>query len=278
MSKIDRYNGDLKAFGADSVSTERTVFGKVTQSNTLDDNLNADFFRGWGIIGVNDFPPIGWFNAFGFTATQLLAYLHQMGVAEWNTNQEYYNGSVCIDGAGKVYISKTASNTGNALPANEDANWKRVLDFSDLNNTALTGVPTAPTAAVSTNTTQLATTEFVSSEIPSKLNASGAAPIFACRAWVNFNGTGTVAIRASGNVSSITDNGTGSYNINFTTAMEDEAYATIVTTENNTGANNAVTGGIFLASTYSVNAVTISTHLSSTGQIDRTKTCVAIFR
>tara|TARA_R110000868_G_scaffold405648_1_gene685258 strand:- start:144 stop:854 length:711 start_codon:yes stop_codon:yes gene_type:complete len=51
-------------------------------------------------------------------------------------------------------------------------------------------------------------------------------PEFQCRAWVNFNGTGTVAIRASGNVSSITDNGTGNYTINFATAMPDENYAT----------------------------------------------------
>jgi hypothetical protein len=56
-------------------------------------------------------------------------------------------------------------------------------------------------------------------------NASGSAPVYACRAWVNFNGTGTVAIRASGNVSSITDNGTGDYTINFTTAMPDSNYA-----------------------------------------------------
>ena len=46
-----------------------------------------------------------------------------------------------------------------------------------------------------------------------------------CRAWVNFNGTGTVAIRASFNVSSITDNGTGDYTVNFTTAMPDANYA-----------------------------------------------------
>jgi hypothetical protein len=45
------------------------------------------------------------------------------------------------------------------------------------------------------------------------------------RAWVNFNGTGTVAIRASGNVSSITDNGVGMYTVNFTTAMPDENYS-----------------------------------------------------
>ena len=48
---------------------------------------------------------------------------------------------------------------------------------------------------------------------------------YKCRAWVNFNGTGTVAIRAAGNVSSITDNGTGDYTVNFSTAMPDANYA-----------------------------------------------------
>jgi hypothetical protein len=50
------------------------------------------------------------------------------------------------------------------------------------------------------------------------------ATAYGCRAWVNFDGTGTVAIRESGNVSSITDNGTGDYTINFTTAMPDVNY------------------------------------------------------
>jgi succinyl-CoA synthetase alpha subunit len=52
---------------------------------------------------------------------------------------------------------------------------------------------------------------------------------YKCRAWVNFDGTGTVAIRASGNVSSITDNGTGQYTVNFTTAMPDANYSAVVT-------------------------------------------------
>jgi len=51
------------------------------------------------------------------------------------------------------------------------------------------------------------------------------ATAFGCRAWVNFNGTGVVAIRASGNVSSITDNSTGNYTVNFTTAMPDANYS-----------------------------------------------------
>ena len=51
------------------------------------------------------------------------------------------------------------------------------------------------------------------------------ATAYGCRAWVNFNGTGTVAIRASGNVSSITDNGSSDYTVNFTTAMPDANYS-----------------------------------------------------
>lgn len=52
---------------------------------------------------------------------------------------------------------------------------------------------------------------------------------FKCRAWVNFCGTGTVAIRASGNVSSITDNGTGNYTINMTNPMPDTNYSVSLT-------------------------------------------------
>ena len=50
---------------------------------------------------------------------------------------------------------------------------------------------------------------------------------YKCRAWVNFNGVGTVAIRASGNVSSITDNAAGDYTVNFANAMPDANYAVI---------------------------------------------------
>lgn len=72
-------------------------------------------------------------------------------------------------------------------------------------------------------------------------------PKFDCRAWVNFNGTGTVAIRASGNVSSITDNGTGDYTINFATAMPDANYAATMS-----GKQTAVSGNNPLAVTPSL--------------------------
>jgi hypothetical protein len=65
--------------------------------------------------------------------------------------------------------------------------------------------------------------------IKASINASGSAPIYACRAWVNFDGTtntaGFCTIRDSGNVSSITDNNPGNWTVNFTTSMSDNNYA-----------------------------------------------------
>lgn len=72
----------------------------------------------------------------------------------------------------------------------------------------------------------LTTPNIDSAQIPT---VSGTAPLYMCRAWVNFNGTGTVAIRASGNVTSITDNGSGAYTVNFSTAMPDANYCTNAT-------------------------------------------------
>jgi hypothetical protein len=88
----------------------------------------------------------------------------------------------------------------------------------------------APTAAAGTNNTQLATTAMVHSAITNDLHATGSAPMYACRAWANFDGTQSVPpIRASGNVSSITKNGTGNYTVNFTTAMPDANFAAVST-------------------------------------------------
>jgi hypothetical protein len=81
---------------------------------------------------------------------------------------------------------------------------------------------------------------------------SGTAPLYMCRAWVNFNGTGTVAIRASGNVSSITDNGVGDYTVNFTTAMPDVNYSVTGNAMRNQAAGNNLTAmSIYPSTTYS---------------------------
>jgi hypothetical protein len=89
------------------------------------------------------------------------------------------------------------------------------------------------------------TGNVVSSQVADAFNATGSAPLFACRAWVNFNGTGTVAIRASGNVSSITDNGTGDYTVNFATAMADANYCVGVAAPMYITTNGSVTARIY---------------------------------
>ena len=73
---------------------------------------------------------------------------------------------------------------------------------------------------------------------PTFNNTSGTQIGTLCRAWVNFNGTGTVAIRASFNVSSITDNGTGDYTVNFTTAMPDANFSAVPQSGEVSGGDN----------------------------------------
>jgi hypothetical protein len=94
-----------------------------------------------------------------------------------------------------------------------------------------------------------------------------------CRAWVNFNGTGTVAIRDSFNVSSITDNGTGDYTINFTTAMPDANYCAIGTTGPK-GSNSEA----FTIFSYTSSAVRINSSSGAGTAGDTTNINCAIFR
>ena len=108
---------------------------------------------------------------------------------------------------------------------------------------------------------------------------SGSAPSYTCRAWVNFNGTGTVAIRESGNVSSITDNGTGSYTVNFTTAMPDENYAFSGGARSNSdsGGTSGITASPSLSHIKTTSSIQFSTK-RDTALIDSTEVNIAIFR
>jgi len=105
-------------------------------------------------------------------------------------------------------------------------------------------VTLAAPAVAGTNTLTLpATTGAViasdaSANIQFNSGFGSVATAYGCRAWVNFNGQGTPAIRGSGNVSSITDNGVGNYTVNFTTAMPDTNYAVVTGQGDNVAAND----------------------------------------
>jgi len=103
---------------------------------------------------------------------------------------------------------------------------------------------------------------------------------YGCRAWVNFNGTGTVAIRASGNVTAITDNGTGDYTVNFTNALVDANYAVLGTSGQSAAVNNMNCVGRNLDnSVQTTTAVRLYNLVTNTsGAVDNPNIFVGIFR
>ena len=136
----------------------------------------------------------------------------------------------------KITLEPNSSGAGTFSIQSPDSNSNRVLTLPDNDGTVAT-VENLPPGYEDQDALDL-------------FNATGSAPVYACRAWVNFDGTGTVSIRESGNVSSITDNATGDYTVNFTTAMPDANYSSVVSISNDVGfspqvvaVNNKAVGG-----------------------------------
>jgi hypothetical protein len=144
----------------------------------------------------------------------------------------------------KIALSGNASGTGTLTIAAPNTNSDRTLTLPDSAGTLATAESTL--------------TQF---------NASGSAPVYAARAWVNFSGITTATIRGSGNVSSITDNGTGRYQINLTTSMPNANYIITGNCSNRSGgtmlvAINSVAGSLSTLPT--VGAFIVVTCTSST--------------
>jgi hypothetical protein len=133
--------------------------------------------------------------------------------------------------SGRVVYAGTAGNlTNNAGLTYDGTNLTttgRTLAAGFFNSTNVTGwLVGATTADLYTNNgLVMSTTSAGLFQMNSGYGSVATA--YGCRAWVNFDGTGTPAIRGSGNVSSLTDNGTGRFTVNFTNAMPDANYAAV---------------------------------------------------
>lgn len=173
------------------------------------------------------------------------------------------NNSGSTAPTGTVAYQLWYDTTTNTLKMRNAANsdWIILLD-----NSGGAVVATQAEAEAGTNNTKLITPLGVRNA----LRATGSAPVYACRAWVNFNGVGTVTIRASGNVSSITDNGVGLYTVNFTTALQDVNYAT--------AQSHASTAGSVVLTTYATTSLAVETYNNSATLTDRSVVCVSVFR
>lgn len=170
----------------------------------------------------------------------------------------YADGAVATSAALKV--DKTTTVSGGGLATGGGA----------LSSNQVITVTKASTAQAAAGTDDV--TVLTPAKLRDGLNATGSAPVYACRAWVNFNGTGTVAIRASGNVASITDNGVGDYTINFSTALPDANYTAVISGQSS---NAFIADGTTPRSTTAVRVRTADTTnvLADFANVD-----VAIFR
>jgi hypothetical protein len=158
----------------------------------------------------------------------------------------------------KIALSGNASGTGTLTLSAPNTDTDRTLTLPDSTGTILNDQSN------------------IEAQVKTATNATGSAPIYACRAWVNFNGTNTVAIRASGNVSSITDNGTGNYTVNFTTAMPDANYTYSTGSNVNTNSGGDVMSLVNNPATTSIQV--LGKKLDAGGDFDSSFCFIAIFR
>ena len=176
-----------------------------------------------------------------------------------------------------IALTPNAAGTATFTIAAPGTNTNRTITLPDA-ATTLVGTDATQTLTNKTIDASQLTGDVAAARITNALNASGSAPIYACRAWVNFNGTLAAAsmIQGSGNVSSITDNGTGNYTVNFTTAMPNATYA--VVTSGHASTNLAAAGRVTEPYNLATTSVTIATAASSSGSVaDNAIVTVAIF-
>ena len=203
--------------------------------------LNSDFDRIWYAIQEQNYKAGQYNYDYNFVLTQVRP-IDTGGTGANNPNdarnnlntysKEEVNALIATGGEGNV-VGVAGGGTGATTVAEARTNLG-VMSSTEVENAINSATPQ------STETTfgvaKIATTAIAQAgvndadiitakKLRDALNVGGSAPAFAVRAWLNFNGTGTVAVRGGGNIASVIDDGTGNYTINFITPMPNNNYA-----------------------------------------------------
>jgi hypothetical protein len=197
------------------------------------------------------------------------------------------NAAMTVTGSGNFAYTRTLTAATNvtfpttgtlATRAGSETFTNKTLTAPVIATIVNTGTLTLPTstdtlvgkATTDTLTNKTLTTPNIdSASVPT---VSGTAPLYMARAWVNFNGTGTVAIRASGNVSSITDGGVGIYTVNFTTSLTDTSFAPNVSADIYTTSHATIGIDTFTSSSFRIRME------QNSAAFDSTFVCASVFR
>ena len=169
----------------------------------------------------------------------------------------------------KISLTPDASGTGTFTLASPNSNTNRTLTLPDAAGELLTttGDGSGLTSLTSANLT---------GALPAISGAALTGIAAPVKAWVNFNGTGTVAIRASFNVSSITDNGIGDYTVNFAVAMTDANFSYSHAYSSEVSGQHTV--GFFESSSASTLRVRHYNAANSVNRVDKAMVAIAVFR
>jgi hypothetical protein len=230
-----------------TISDGNFSFTDTANTFTVDQTITADLLVD-GNVGIGLTPD----SVLKFQVQPSSASGGHLYVASYDTGSGGANANAEVgvinynnDGYGDGFYSRYARGTKASPAAVQSGDEIGYFSFYPYDGTSFIGrawinakvdgavsTGTAPTAlafhtgstASPTERLRISSTGQLSAVVPGNTTLY---PAYFARAWVNFDGTGTVAIRASGNVTSIGDNGAGNYTINFTTAMPDTSYAVV---------------------------------------------------
>ena len=182
------------------------------------------------------------------------------------------SGITITNGAGSITIAATSTGTVTSVSAGAGMSFTTITTSGSI----AMGTPSALTNTTTNSASGTTHTHELTGELVE--TTSGSPLYYGARAWVNFNGTGTVAIRQSVNVSSITDNGNGDYTVNFSTAMPDANYVM-----HGTGSNSGTVGAPFVYMRWNTTAPTASASRIGTvndagSSIDNLYALISVFR
>ena len=142
--------------------------------------------------------------------------------------------------ASEIKANKISPATGTAFQFGDSGDTFTIPSGVTLTNSGTATGFGSPAYASNASATDDTVNVDASDNLQFNSGYGSTATAYGCRAWVNFNGTGTVAIYASGNVSSITDNGTGDYTVNFTNSMPDINYSFQGSASHTAATSNAI--------------------------------------